>query len=100
MLNTEFLQYTSLIFCSSRFSTSDNNSDLQTMALNGSADGAADPQIQEAFSKLSELEKDFAAVELDARKSLVLSLHLDVLRSPSCQKTGPLHHRAMPHDTN
>lgn len=41
------------------------------MAANGSADGASDPQIQEAFSKLSELEKDFAAVELDARTFFV-----------------------------
>lgn len=34
-----------------------------------------DPAIQEAFSKLSELEKDFAAVELDARMSHGSFLH-------------------------
>lgn len=40
------------------------------MAANGIDHDAMDTGIQEAFSKLSELEKDFAAVELDARTFL------------------------------
>lgn len=45
------------------------------MAMNGSAVVSEDSAIQEAFSKLSELEKDFAAVELDARMSFIPCLH-------------------------
>lgn len=56
------------------------------MATNGHLDMDADPAIAEAFSKLSELERDFAAVELDARKSSTADRSMVINQDNSCLK--------------
>lgn len=53
------------------------------MAENTMMDISTDPAMQEALTKLSELEKDFAAVELDARTFSPCSLHTERLEAPN-----------------
>lgn len=46
------------------------------MATNGAPEDFSDPSVTTALSALAELEKDFAAVELDARKILLIVVKL------------------------
>lgn len=57
------------------------NSHIFKMAESTVMDITTDSTMQEALSKLSELEKDFAAVELDARMLFVYSLHTKELKA-------------------
>lgn len=43
------------------------------MAENGTPEDFSDPSVTAALSALADLEKDFAAVELDARKIALMT---------------------------